>query len=56
MTFISGDRRVQSRVTGVAHREDGRWKSVQTHASIGVPVEHQFDDMFTAAAAPTSAS
>lgn len=27
--------RLRARVTGVAHREDGEWKIVQSHASVG---------------------
>ena len=42
---------VQVRITGVVRREDGVWRFVQTHASIGVPTAHMFDPMFTGAAA-----
>jgi hypothetical protein len=37
---------VQVRMTAVAHNEDGQWRLVQAHASIGVPNEHMFDPMF----------
>jgi hypothetical protein len=30
----------------VLHQEDGDWKTVQTHASIGVPNEKMLDLMF----------
>jgi ketosteroid isomerase-like protein len=35
MTVIAGDRRMTTRLTGVLHREDGRWKFVQRHVSVG---------------------
>jgi len=44
---------VQVRMTGVAHREDGEWRFVQSHASIGVPNEHMFEPMFQGKAAAT---
>lgn len=44
---------VEVRMTGVAHREDGEWRFVQTHASIGVPDEHMFEPMFQAKATAT---
>jgi ketosteroid isomerase-like protein len=34
---MSDGRRVSPRWTAVLHREDGAWKFIQTHASIGVP-------------------
>ena len=37
--------RVAMRVTAVLHQEDGDWKTVQTHASIGVPDDRMFDPM-----------
>ena len=40
---------VAVRITDVVRREDGVWRSVQTHASIGVPTAHMFEPMFTAA-------
>jgi ketosteroid isomerase-like protein len=39
---------VSVRFTGVARREDGEWRIVQTHASIGVPNDHIFDALFRA--------
>jgi len=42
---IAGDR-VPIRLTGVVHREDGDWKAVQNHASIGVPNAQMLDPMF----------
>ncbi|HET7170708.1 MAG TPA: nuclear transport factor 2 family protein [Gaiellales bacterium] len=44
---------VPVRITDVARREDGVWRSVQTHASIGVPTASMFDSMFTGAGAAT---
>jgi SnoaL-like protein len=37
--------RVPVRLTAVLHQEDGDWKFVQMHASIGVPNEHMFAPM-----------
>jgi SnoaL-like domain len=34
---------VEVRMTAVLHREDGDWRFVQSHASIGVPNEQMFD-------------
>jgi ketosteroid isomerase-like protein len=42
--------RVPVRLTGVVHQEDGEWKAVQNHASIGVPNEHMLDPLFQATA------
>jgi ketosteroid isomerase-like protein len=39
-------RRVPVRLTAVFHQEDGEWKAVQTHASIGVPNDRMLDPMF----------
>jgi len=39
-------RRVPVRLTAVLHQEDGDWKAVQSHASIGVPNEQMLDPMF----------
>jgi ketosteroid isomerase-like protein len=39
-------RRVPVRVTAVLHMEDGDWKAVQSHASIGVPNAQMLDPMF----------
>lgn len=44
---------VDVRMTGVAHREDGEWRFVQTHASIGVPDEHSFDPILQRTATAT---
>lgn len=38
--------RVPVRLTAVVHQEDGEWKAVQYHASIGVPNERMLDPMF----------
>jgi uncharacterized protein (TIGR02246 family) len=38
----AGDRERPVRITGVFVREDGQWKVVQSHASIGVPNEEIF--------------
>jgi ketosteroid isomerase-like protein len=35
MTVSIGDEQLRMRLTGVLHREDGGWKFVQRHASIG---------------------
>jgi hypothetical protein len=37
--------RVPVRLTAVLHQEDGDWKAVQTHTSIGVPNDRMFDAM-----------
>jgi hypothetical protein len=44
--------RVPVRLTAVLHQEDGDWKAVQTHTSIGVPNDRMFDPMLQ----PDSAS
>jgi hypothetical protein len=44
---------VPVRITDVLRREDGMWRSVQTHASVGVPNAHMFDPLFTRAATAT---
>lgn len=44
---------VAVRFSGVAHREGGEWKFVQTHASIGVPNERMFEPMFQTTAVAT---
>jgi ketosteroid isomerase-like protein len=41
-------KRVSVRLTAVLHEEDGDWKTVQSHASIGVPNERMMDPMFQA--------
>ena len=35
------------RLTAVVHREDGEWRFVQTHASLGVPNEESFGELPT---------
>jgi len=40
--------RVPVRFTAVLHQEDGQWKAVQAHASIGVPNDRMLDSMFQA--------
>jgi ketosteroid isomerase-like protein len=44
--FEIGGQRVPVRLTAVLHEEDGEWKAVQTHASIGVPNAQMLDPMF----------
>lgn len=39
-------KRVPVRMTAVLHQEDGEWKAVQTHASIGVPNDRMLERMF----------
>ena len=39
-------RSVPVRLTAVLLQEDGEWKAVQTHASIGVPNDRMLDPMF----------
>ncbi|MBI4260922.1 MAG: nuclear transport factor 2 family protein [Actinobacteria bacterium] len=34
-----GDVTVKTRLTGILHREDGKWKLVHMHVSVGVPDE-----------------
>lgn len=43
-----GDDELPLRVTGVFRQEDGEWKIVQWHASIGVANEESFGQEFTA--------
>lgn len=45
--FEIGGKRVPVRMTAVVHQEDGEWKMVQTHASIGVPNERMLDPLFS---------
>jgi ketosteroid isomerase-like protein len=35
----------ETRLTGVAHRENGAWRWVQAHSSIGVPNEEAFAEV-----------
>jgi hypothetical protein len=44
--FEIDGKRVPVRITAVLHQEDGDWKAVQTHASIGVPNDRMLDPMF----------
>ena len=39
-------KRVPIRLTAVLHQEDGAWKALQSHASIGVPNDKMLDPMF----------
>jgi ketosteroid isomerase-like protein len=47
--FEMQGKRVPVRLTAVVHQEDGGWKAVQSHASIGVPNEQMLDPMFQGA-------
>jgi SnoaL-like domain len=42
--------RVAVRITAVLHQEEGEWKAVQTHTSIGVPNDRMMDPMFQSTA------
>ena len=44
--FEMEGKRVPVRITAVLHQEDGEWKAVQTHSSIGVPNDRMMDPMF----------
>jgi ketosteroid isomerase-like protein len=44
--FEMDGQRVKVRLTVVLHQEDGEWKTVQAHASIGVPNERMLDPLF----------
>jgi ketosteroid isomerase-like protein len=48
--FEMRGKRVPVRFTAVLHQEDGEWKAVQAHASIGVPNDRMLDAMFQAGA------
>jgi len=41
---LEDDTQVRARLTGVYHREDGEWKLVQGHVSVGVPNEELFGE------------
>jgi ketosteroid isomerase-like protein len=41
--FETDGKSVDVRFTAVLHREDGEWKVVQFHSSIGVPNDRMFD-------------
>lgn len=44
--FEADGRRVRTRTTVVLQREDGQWKTLHAHSSIGVPNDHMLDPMF----------
>ncbi len=44
--FEMEGKRVPVRITAVFHPEDGDWKAVQIHTSIGVPNDRMLDPMF----------
>jgi hypothetical protein len=46
--FEVDGKRVPVRLTMDLHEEDGEWKAVQSHASIGVPNDRMFEPMFQA--------
>ena len=48
--FEMQGKRVPVRMTAVLHQEDGEWKAVQSHASIGVPNEEMLNPLFEATA------
>jgi ketosteroid isomerase-like protein len=45
--FALPDGEVPCRITSVLHRENGEWKLVQTHVSLGVPNEEMFTELPT---------
>jgi SnoaL-like protein len=47
-TWTMGGTSVPFRLTTVVHLEDGEWKAVQSHASIGVPNSEMMNPMFQA--------
>jgi ketosteroid isomerase-like protein len=53
-TWTVGDTSVPFRLTAVVHLEDGEWKAVQNHASIGVPNTEMMNPMFQAEGAAAS--
>ena len=53
-TFIERDGRMPFRGTAVLRREDGDWRMVQAHASIGVPNDQMLNPALRAAAAQTA--
>lgn len=53
-TWSMGGASVPFRLTAVVHLEDGEWKAVQSHASIGVPNSEMMNPMFQAAGAATT--
>lgn len=48
--FEMDGKHVPVRITAVLHQENGEWKAVQTHASIGVPNDRMLDPMFQTSA------
>jgi SnoaL-like domain len=52
-TFERDGESVEVRVTAVFLREKGDWRTVQLHASIGVPNDHMFEPLFRHASAAT---
>ena len=53
-TFIEGESRVPFRGTAVMRREDGEWRMVQAHASIGVPNDQMLNPALRGQAAHTA--
>lgn len=53
-TWTVGGTSVPFRLTTVVHLEDGEWKAVQSHASIGVPNSEMTNPMFQATGAAAS--
>ena len=53
-TFVEGDARVPYRGTAVLRREDGEWRAVQSHASIGVPNDQMLNPALRGQAAHTA--
>jgi ketosteroid isomerase-like protein len=52
--FEAGGKRVHTRTTVVVHREDGEWKALHAHSSIGVPNDHMLDPMFQSDTEPSA--
>jgi ketosteroid isomerase-like protein len=48
--FEMDGKRVSVRITAVLHQEEGDWKTVQTHASIGVPNDRMLEPMLQSGA------
>ena len=47
-------KRVPLRFTVVVHQEDGEWKAIQSHASIGVPNAEMLNPLFQPKTAPSA--
>ena len=45
-SFQIDGKTVETRGTAVFLREEGEWRAVQSHVSIGVPNERMFDQVF----------